>query len=180
MEKRAVLDTSAILTLFTALNIEERNLGGLKITVPECVKKELLNFAKHDDYFGKKAEEALEKTTVEEDPLSDNKLNEEKKSLGLVDGGITNCDVQVLHLSFELDLPFFTDDFSAHRHFKSHYPSKRLFFGIILTLDVLNIENSSRAEEIVFEKLIPRRFPKITDRMKSNLKIAVDEFLSER
>lgn len=180
MERRAVLDTSAILALFSALDLREKELEGMEIVAPECVERELRNFAEHGDYLGRRATKALEKISVESDPLSEEELKGEKESLGLGEGGITDCDVQVLHLSFELDLPFFTDDFSAHRHFASHNPSAPLFFGILLTLDVLGFEDTSRAEEFVFEKLVPRRFPEIADRTKSNLKLAIDEFLSER
>lgn len=180
MERRAVLDTSAVLTLFSAFDLSGERLKGVEIVVPECVKGELEDFGEHRDYLGKRAEEALERITVENNPLSESDLEEERKSLGLGEGGVTDCDVQVLHLSFELDLPFFTDDFSAHRHFKSHYPSKNLFFGILLTLDILGFERVSRAKKFVFEELVPKRFPKIADRMKSNLMIAIDEFLSGR
>ncbi len=176
MERRAVLDTSAVLTLFSALDLSGEELKDWEIVVSECVKKELLDFSKHGDYLGKRATEALERVTVEKDPLSDNALEEEKRTLGLGSGGITDCDVQVLHLSFELDLPFFTDDFSAHQHFKSHYPSKNLFFGILFVIDILGFEEVSEAEKLVFGGLVPKRFPEITDRMKSDLKIAVDEF----
>ncbi len=180
MERRVILDTSAILTLFSALNMEGQKLGGLEILAPECVRGELQDFARHQDYLGKRAEEALKIITVKRNPLSSDELAEKKKSLNLGGGGVTDCDVQVLHLSFELDLPFFTDDFSAYRHFTSHYSSEKKFFGIILALDILEFENSSKAEEFVFKKLVPKRFPKITDRMKSNLKIMIDEFLSEK
>lgn len=180
MERKAVLDTSAILTLFSALDLRGKELEGVEIVAPECVEKELQDFAGRDDYLGKRAARALEKISVESDPLSKGELKREKKSLGLGGGGITDCDIQVLHLSFEFDLPFFTDDFSAHRHFSSHYPSRNLFFGILLTLDILGFEDTSRAEDFVFEELVPRRFPEIADRTKSNLKLSIDEFLSKR
>lgn len=177
MEKRVVLDTSAILTLFSALHLKGKAPREVKILSPECVEKELKDFAKHNDYLGKKATTALEKISVKKNPLSKEKLEKEKKSLGLGQGGITDCDVQTLHLSFELELPYFTDDFSAHRHFQPHYPSKNLFFGIVLTLDILGFNETSEAEDFVFKKLIPKRFPKTTDKTKSNLKLAIDEFL---
>lgn len=180
MDGRAVLDTSAVLTLFSALDLKGKELEGMEIVAPKCVGWELQDFAGHDDYLGRRAAEALEKISVKSDPLSRGELKEEKKSLGLGEGGITDCDVQALHLSFELDLPFFTDDFSAHRHFAVHYPSKSLFFGILLVLDILGFENPPEAEEFVFGKLVPRRFPEMVDRTTSNLKIAIDEFLSKR
>lgn len=178
MERRAVLDTSALLTLFSALDLKGGEFEGVGLVAPKCVEKELLDFSKHDDYLGKRASEALERIEVRDDPLTGSELDKEKESLGLDGGGITDCDVQVLHLSFELELPYFTDDFSAYRHFISHYPSESLFFGIVLSLDVLKFESRLRAEEFVFERLVPKRFPEITDRMRSNLKIAIDEFLA--
>ncbi|MFP4006357.1 MAG: hypothetical protein ACLFUR_06600 [Candidatus Hadarchaeia archaeon] len=180
MERRAVLDTSAIVTLFSALDLKEKTLGNFEIVVPECVEKELEEFAEHDDYLGNRGGKALEATVVKNNPLSKKELEKERNSMGLGQEGITDCDVQALHLSFNQDLPFFTDDFSAHRHFKSQYPSKNLFFGIVLTLDILKFDVASKAEEFVFEKLVPKRFPEATDRTKSNLKLAIDEFLSKK
>lgn len=179
MERRAVLDTSAVLTLFSALDLKGKVLEGFEIIAPECVESELREFEKHNDYLGKRAEEALKKISVKDDPLTKDELAKEKKFLGLGHGGITDCDIQVLHLSFENELPFFTDDFSAHRHFSSHYPSKNLFFEIVLILDILKFNEKPEAGKFVFEKLIPKRFPEITDRTKSNLKLAIDKFLSE-
>ncbi len=177
MERRAIIDTSAVLTLFSALHLREEKIQDLELIVPKCVEKELDEFKEHGDYLGERAREASEKISVKENPLSEKELERERESLGLGKGGITNCDVQVLHLAFDLDLPFFTDDFSAHRHFVSHYPSKNIFFGILLTLDILGFEDVSRAKKFVFERLVPKRFPEITDRTKSNLTISIDEFL---
>ncbi|KXB02485.1 hypothetical protein AKJ44_00435 [candidate division MSBL1 archaeon SCGC-AAA261F17] len=176
--ERAVLDTSAILTLFTALKLKGSKLEELEIVVPSCVKGELENFTKHSDYLGKRASFALNKITVVDNPLSEDELKDERGRLGLKEERITDCDIQSLHLSFKLDLPFFTDDFSAHRHFTIHYPSKNLYYGIILALDVLGFNTSTEANDFIFNELLPKRFPQISDRTKSNIKTAIDEYLS--
>lgn len=176
--ERAVLDTSAVLTIFCALDIRGEKLEGLEIVVPKCVETELSDFKRHEDYLAERASSAIKEVSVESDPLSEDELEEERSSLGLGAGGITNCDLQAFHLSLRLNLPFFTDDFSAQRHFSTHYPTGDLFFGILLTLDILGIDRLSEANHFVFGKLIPKRFPKITDKNKANIKIAIDEYLS--
>ena len=60
MGKEAVLDTSAIITIFTARDLfKEISLSNIIFLSPDCVKKELGDFASHNDYLGKRAIEAL-------------------------------------------------------------------------------------------------------------------------
>lgn len=86
MERRAVLDTSAILTLFSALNLKGKALEEFEIITTKCVEKELKEFSEHDDYLGNRAKIALEKISVKSNPLSEEGLEKERESLGLGQG----------------------------------------------------------------------------------------------
>lgn len=178
MGREAVLDTSAVITIFSANSLFwEFDLPSIRFYSPDCVKLELNDFATHKDFLGERAREALSVLSFEK--VSGRDIENKKSILGVSGkGGITDCDVASLELSLKKGLPLYIDDFDAHLHFSRFFQDVPIYYGILFVCKILQ-EGVDKREitNLIFDHLIPFRWENISQKSLMNIRYAVTEFL---
>lgn len=182
MEKSIVCDTGTLLSFFWfGIHVEgflKKFKSEFRVVITSGVHDELREFGKYGDTLGIIAKKIL-KENFEIVRVEDNKIISIKKELG-VSGKqrITDNDLKCFTLAREKKTVFFTDDFSVLIHLSSFFPNEKIFHGIALAAKILSeLIGKEESYNLIFNKFIPKRWEKITEKRLVDLEKIVSEVL---